>query len=150
MNNLPELRDIHLPAENISVFPLAGGWWFCILAILLLVFGGKMFFAARRAGAKFYARYLIEHQAKNNDISAVIKMSEILRRICVKQYPQAVSLSGDEWINFLQQKSKSKILQSAAQLLKNAPYIRQSEYQINTEDVKNLREFCLRWVGENL
>ena len=150
MNNLPELRDIHLPAEDVSVFPLAWGWWFCILAFFLLMFGGKMFFAARRSGAKFYAVYLIERQAKNNTISAVIKMSEILRRICVKQYPEAVALSGDAWINFLQEKSKRKISQSAAQLLKNAPYIKQSEYQINTEDVKNLREFCLRWIGENL
>ena len=35
MDNLPELRDIHLP-EGVSAFPPAYGWWVILFGVLLL------------------------------------------------------------------------------------------------------------------
>ena len=37
MDNLPELRDIHLPSTDISVFPLAYGWWLVLATIVAIV-----------------------------------------------------------------------------------------------------------------
>ena len=38
-DNLPELRDIHLPSGDISFFPLAYGWWVLagVLAAVVLL-----------------------------------------------------------------------------------------------------------------
>ena len=35
-NNLPELRDIHLP-DGVSAFPPAYGWWIMLLSILAVI-----------------------------------------------------------------------------------------------------------------
>ena len=40
-DNLPELRDIHLP-DGVSAFPPAYGWWVVLLAILSIVAAVKL------------------------------------------------------------------------------------------------------------
>ena len=35
MDNLPNLRDIHIP-DGVSAFPPAYGWWVMLLALLLM------------------------------------------------------------------------------------------------------------------
>ena len=41
-NNLPELRDIHLP-DGVSAFPPAYGWWVILATIIALVAVGLSF-----------------------------------------------------------------------------------------------------------
>ena len=38
MDNLPELRDIHLPSDGVSIFPLAYGWWGLLLLAIAMIF----------------------------------------------------------------------------------------------------------------
>lgn len=45
--NLPELRDIHLP-EGVSAFPPAYGWWVILGGILLLLLLTELFLIVRR------------------------------------------------------------------------------------------------------
>lgn len=45
--NLPELRDIHLP-EGVSAFPPASGWWVILGGILLLLLLTELFLIVRR------------------------------------------------------------------------------------------------------
>ena len=59
MDNLPELRDIHLPTDGVSFFPLAYGWWGLLLLIVLLLVGIKVFFWLRKTSKKVYAFYLL-------------------------------------------------------------------------------------------
>ena len=87
--------------------------------------------------------------AKENTLDAAISMSEILRRICIKKYPYAVSLNGKEWSDFLCSKSKHPLGKSAAFLLQTAPY-RKEDDSISVQDIEELRRFCFNWVGENL
>ena len=77
-------------------------------------------------------------------------MSEILRRICVYKYPEALVLSGNEWIAFLNSKSKAKLDDKTSGLLANAPYMPKTSTTYNVEDLANLKNFCLKWIGENL
>ena len=45
--NLPELRDIHLP-EGVSAFPPAYGWWVILGGILLLLLLTELFLSKKR------------------------------------------------------------------------------------------------------
>ena len=95
MDNLPELRDIHLPDEAISFFPLAYGWWVLLLLIVAAVILFKIIGIIIRKSAKIYARKLLTGLQPHYNTASIVKMSEILRRICVRRYPEAVSLFGD-------------------------------------------------------
>src|SRR5574344_2063740 len=141
MDNLSQLKDIHLPSENISVFPLASGWWIVLAGIIALYFLIKFFIFVLKTSKKLYAKRLIERQANNNTLESAVKMSEILRRICLAQYPIAATYSSWEWIEFLNNKAKHKLDNKTANLLKDAPYIPQQSQMYNAEDVQNLRKF---------
>ena len=150
MDNLPELRDIHLPLEKISAFPPAYGWWLIVLVIAGLI---ALYYAAvviRRTSAKIYARYLLKNLQNKNTLLTAVKISELLRRICIRKYPQAVGLSDKEWINFLNAKTKHPLQEKAAELLKNAPFMPQDSLLFEADDVKDLWNFCYHWIGENL
>lgn len=150
MDNLPELKDIHLPLDGVSIFPLASGWWW-ILAIFIAVLGlTKVLWWLRKNSKKIYAKYLLNQNAADNTVVSAIKMSELLRRICISRYPEAVALSGQEWINFVNGHAKMKLSEQTAQLLENAPYAPRSSLLFSEENIKNLRLFCQNWIGENL
>jgi len=150
MENLPELRDIHLPAEDISIFPLAYGWWFLPVFLVALFFLVKLLLWLRRTSKKLYARHLLRKNAGQDNLTAAVNMSELLRRICVSRYPEAVSLSGAEWISFLNDKTRCKLEVNTALLLENAPYVPADSTMFSEQDVKNLRQFCLAFIGDNL
>ena len=148
-NNLPELRDIHLP-DGVSAFPPAYGWWIvvaAIIGILFLIWIGKII---HRKSRKLYALYLLQSIHNLNPVAAAIEMSAVLRRICVYKYPEAITLSGADWLNFINAKTKQPLEAKAAELLINAPYIRKNSPNFSSEDAEILRSFCRKWVGENL
>lgn len=148
-DNLPELRDIHLP-DGVSAFPPAYGWW----VILALIIGFLLLYylvrLARIKSKKLYALHLLENINCNNSLRAAAGMSEILRRICVYKYPEAAVLSGGEWIVFLNNHTKAKLNDKTADLLLNAPYMPEGEGDFSVADVVALRLFCQKWIGENL
>ena len=84
-DNLPELRDIHLPSGDISFFPLAYGWWVLagVLAAAVLLAWLTRFLLQR--SKKRYALKLLA-AARRPDLGSAVRMSEILRRICVYKY----------------------------------------------------------------
>ncbi|MBE6452394.1 MAG: DUF4381 domain-containing protein [Alphaproteobacteria bacterium] len=148
-NNLPELRDIHLP-DGVSPFPPAYGWGVVLLAIIALFLLLKLFFFLRAKSKKRYALYLLHNIYCNDSISSVVEMSAILRRICVFKYKEAMVLSGDKWIEFLNSKIKKPLYGKAADLLVNAPYIPENSKGYSRQDVIAIRQFCKEWIGENL
>lgn len=148
-NNLPELRDIHLP-DGVSAFPPVYGWWViaaAIIGIFILIWAGKII---RRKSKKLYALYLLQNIRNLNPVAAAIDMSAVLRRICVFKFPEAITLSGSEWLSFINAKTKHPLEGNAAELLINAPYIRKNSPDFSTDDTETLRRFCQKWVGENL
>ncbi|MBQ8481052.1 MAG: DUF4381 domain-containing protein [Alphaproteobacteria bacterium] len=150
MDNLPELRDIHLPADGVPFFPLAYGWWFLLLSIIGLIVLVKVCIWIRRTSARIYARKLLNRLRDIYDLEAVVRMSEILRRICVRKYPEAVALMGDEWISFLNDKSKHILDAETSELLKNAPFMPKDSELYSKEKQQKLWNFCYEWIGDNL
>lgn len=150
MDNLPELRDIHLPTEGISIFPLAPGWWIMIGSIILLIL---LFGAAAkiwRGSVRLYVKHMLKPLHNELSPETAVKLSEILRRICRRKYPQAVSLSGREWIDFLNAKSKYPIDEKAAEILQYAPFMQKNNLQYNEADILKLWQYCADWAGDNL
>lgn len=147
--NLPELRDIHLPAD-VSVWPLAYGWWLLAAGIVLGVLSVQFFLYWRRYSKSRYAVKLLNEISNRNIIAAAQEMSEILRRICIYKYKPAAALSGTEWIDFLNKHSKNSLKGKAAELLVNAPCLPEDDNRFSTDDAECLRRFCKDWIGENL
>jgi hypothetical protein len=150
MDSLPELRDIHLPLHDVSVWPLANGWWVIIATFVALYILIKVVLWLRCKSAKIYARRILNNLNMQNYIAAAAKMSELLRRVCVRRYPEAVALKGEQWLEFLKSKTSHELDARTANLLKDAPFIPENSDTYGIEDVQNLRSFCDRWLGENL
>ena len=148
-DNLPELRDIHSPVEDIPIFPLAYGWWIIIITIVVLLVVSVL---GRFLWLKSKKRYALELLEKNysSNLSSAVKMSEILRRICVYKYPNAASVFGQEWIDFLNNHTHRKITGKTARLLLDAPYIHPNSKVYHEKDITDLYTFCRQWIGENL
>ncbi len=149
-DNLPELRDIHLPDGDISWFPIAYGWWVILGGLAVLFIITELFIYLRRKSKKRYALRLLHDIPSANIVNAAGQMSEILRRICVFKYPQAAAMFGKEWLDFLNRHSKKALETPAAGLLLNAPYISPETQTYTTQDLQTLRSFCAEWIGENL
>lgn len=150
MDNLSGLRDIHLPDGGVSLFPIANGWWIVLLLLVGSVIAYRLGKKIWNASARIYTRRILLSLKDDVELPAAVKMSEILRRACVRKYPEAVSLSGDEWIAFLNQKSKYNLEKSAADLLKDAPFIAPKKKVVRPGDMRNLWQFCYDWIGDNL
>lgn len=148
-NNLPELRDIHLPS-GISVWPPAYGWLVIAAAVILAVILYEIWKMWRRKSKKLYALRLLEKANSREVVASARQMSEILRRICIYKYPDAASIFGRKWIDFLNRHSKKKLTEQAALLLSDSPYISIQSNQFSSEDLEELRNFCREWIGENL
>ncbi len=147
-DNLPELRDIHLP-EGVSFWPPAYGWWVLLAGIAVAAVLWTIIRRLIRRSRKKYALRLLA-QCPLNDIYAAREISKILRRICVLKYKSAAALFGQAWLDFLNDHCKHKLYGNAATLLLNAPYIKPDSNDYNSNEVDELREFCRDWIGENL
>ena len=149
MDNLPDLRDIHIP-DGVSIFPPAYGWWLMLLFILFLAFSYHFYKKYKHHSKKLYALRLLNNIREDNAINNAKAMSELLRRICVAKYPQAVVFFGRQWIDFLNAHSSKTLDAKTADLLIDAPYMPSSSNLYNIEDAELLRNFCQYWIGEKL
>lgn len=148
-DNLPELRDIHLP-DGVSIFPLAYGWWVILVALIALWGGVKLFLFLRQKSKKLFAQRYLNKISLNNPVKAATQMSELLRRVCVSKYPEAVVLSGKDWMNFLIAKTSAKLAKKEADLLQNAPYMDEKSTDYTSQNASVVLAFCRKWIGENL
>ncbi|MBP5399593.1 MAG: DUF4381 domain-containing protein [Alphaproteobacteria bacterium] len=148
-DNLPELKDIHLPEESLFLWPITYGWWLLAAVVLCTILVVYLIIFLRRKSKKIYALKLLSKLDTNTSQSAA-KMSEILRRICVYKYPQASVLFNDEWIQFLNAHCHQKLDNESSLLLLNAPYMKPQKLLEKSANLRKLQDFCLKWIGENL
>lgn len=149
MNNIPEIRDIHIP-QGVSIYPLAYGWWVMLVVGILSIVGMWFVFWAIKTSKKYYALKTLNNIQVSSIVSSAIEMSELLRRICNVKYTEASSLYGKEWSDFLVNKTNFKISERALNLLIFAPFMDKNSNQYSIEDAKELKDFCKNWIGANL
>lgn len=147
MDNLPQLRDIHLPPET-TFFPLGYGWIAVALSLFLLYVLYRFLKILYRKSKKRYALRLLKLASEDN-IDSARQISEILRRICRYRYKNAASFYGKDWLLFLNNHTKRSLPDYAAELLLYAPYVEKNK-KYPPEAYRALRIFAENWIGENL
>lgn len=147
MDDLPELRDIHLP-DPIGLFPLGFGF---ISLLVCLVLGLVFFFVFRHYYLKSKKHYALEFIKKIEDknIEGVRQISEMLRRICKIKHKKAVALYNKQWADFLNKNTTSKLPSDVLQILIDAPYA-PSLTPVSDAHFTQIKEFALNWVEANL
>lgn len=149
MDNLPEIRDIHIP-DGVSLFPIAYGWWVilaCLIGIILLI---KFIALAIRTSKRIYALKQLKNINTDTPVAAAIKISELLRRICHFKFKKASALYGDDWIKFLNEHTSHKISDDCAKLLIYAPFMNIEDKSYSQQTAEELKTFCKHWIGANL
>ncbi len=153
MNNIPDIKDIQLP-DGVSIFPIAYGWWMLFGGFFFLFLLVKLSIWGIKTSKKHYALKQISQISATNPVCAAVRLSELLRRICIVKYPEASSFYGKRWLDFLMQHATATLSDDCAYLLANAPFMnRYSQTYIEKygeADIAELKFFCKQWVGENL
>lgn len=149
MDNLPEIRDIHIP-EGVSFFPIAYGWWVILVGIIGAFLLIKLVVIAIRASKRLYALRKLKNIDCANPITAAIKMSELLRRVCHFKFREASALYGNEWISFLNDHTSHKLSEDEARLLVFAPFMSVNDSTYSSQTAIDLKAFCKYWLGANL
>ncbi|MCF6318949.1 MAG: DUF4381 domain-containing protein [Proteobacteria bacterium] len=153
-----ELRDIHLPADP-SIWPLAVGWW-----ILIVVVGIVIYFLYKK-WAKLkqlkqvnqllqsellsIRNHFKQHQDKHQ---LAAEISELLKRFVrhVLKDSNATSLTGQDWINYLNNRVNSDVFSPFQTELTQAQYIKNIEFDVPRllATVKNYFPVALKHAKE--
>ena len=147
MDNLSELRDIHLP-EQINLFPLGYGSILFMVVLAGLLFSWPYLRRLYLQSKKNYAFRFLASLSQNN-MAGVCKISELLRRICKIKHKKAVALYGGDWADFLAHTSKKKLPKYQMEILINAPYA-PAWLELSADDFTALKDFAKNWVENNL
>ena len=151
--DLNQLRDIHLP-EAVSWWPPAPGWWAVLAAAILLPLLIMLLRRWlrnrrwRREARAAIAQLKQQHSQRPETGQEVVeRLSVLMRRIATTRFPAAevASLSGDQWLQFLDRHSKrgNEFQQGAGRLLADAPY---RNRHVNIPEVEQLLKLCEHWV----
>ena len=149
MDNLPEIRDIHIP-EGVSLFPIAYGWWVILLGLIGAIILIKLIALAIRTSKRIYALKQLKNINTDKPVVAAIKFSELLRRIRHFKFKEASALYGDDWIKFLNNHTSHKIADDCAKLLIYAPFMNIDDKSYSPQTAEELKAFCKYWIGANL
>lgn len=146
--DLSQLRDIHLPPP-VSWWPPAPVWWLIpviclfVCAAVYLLYRRRKLDQWRRSALLELAR--LRHQPSHLAVSA---LSVLLRRVAISRFsPQDVaSLSGEQWLAFLDKTGGAGFMSAQGRLLVVAPYVQ--EMHIAPAEMEKLFMLCERWISQ--
>jgi hypothetical protein len=151
MQDLSQLRDIKLPAE-ISLWPLAYGWWFVLIISILLIASGVYAYnrqrkknKVKRQATKELAIQFERYQQHRDKLLFLQQCNEVLKRFCLHKHPEAVSLSGSSWSQYLNQHSPTNTF-NKEQLIALSQGLYQAQYSYDTEA---FYKACQLWLKNN-
>lgn len=102
-----DLRDIHLPAEP-SAWPPAPGWWLLLLLAMLILWWLSSILRKRLQRRRRMQRVLLELDLieqvlplQQQPMALLVAYSGLARRACRAFSPSALTLSGEDWLLYL-------------------------------------------------
>ncbi len=107
-----QLRDVHTP-EAISWWPLSIGWWFLIATAVIITLLVSLKLLKRRrqnayrgvAIAELDQHFALWQEQQKNDLY-LQAANAIVKRACSHLNSEALSLSGQQWLEYLSAYSK--------------------------------------------
>ena len=150
---LSQLRDIHTAAP-VGWWPPAPGWW--VLALLLLVLLGWL-------GRRVLERYRIHQRRKQmlgwvdhlnanidpqRDPQAYLStLNRIFKLVALRAFPDqhCAALSGQEWVDFLIEKTKKTQSADTLEVLATGPYDPAPKF--NPDQLSELSRYWIRQHG---
>jgi len=148
------LRDVHLPTEP-GFWPLAPGWWVLAAIVLVLLLGFVIWWHRYRQRQKKWQqmRQLLltiqqDYQTHGHETQLVRDVSNLLRRFTRHELnkPQAASLLGQPWIDFLNRDLSEPVFDELSSALNTDLY--QQQLHLSSEALfraahQFLRHHCL-------
>lgn len=141
---LAQLRDIHLPPP-VTGWPPAPGWWLLVLAGLLVLLG--IFVWSRRRRRQAYRREALRSLDRLCERGAPLaEFCELLKRAAAARYGRlaVASLSGSEWVEFLNARTPAPLFDAAAEAALAARY----RPDAGTADA-HLRRCIRQWIARH-
>lgn len=132
-----ELRDIHLPES--PFWPLAPGWWLLIVIACVAAYFTYKYIAKRNHKKQLnqlMQQQLLEIQnnfKKHKDKHKLaIEISELLKRFVrhILGDSNATSLTGDAWIDYLNQQVDNRVFDKFKVALTQAQYVPHLDYDV--------------------
>ncbi len=153
MNELENLREIHMPPP-IPVWPPAPGWW--ILAVLLLtILAAIWLFYKRRKRLALQKAALAELEKLQKSLADgynqslfYTEISTLLRRLAIIKFSRSkvAGLTGKEWLKFLDETGRTdEFSNGAGQIIVTAPYS-SSKTTIDDTDRNSLLTIVRNWI----
>ena len=133
-----ELRDIHLPADP-SIWPLAIGWWILIVVIGIMAYFLYKKWSKLKKLKQVSQLMQIQLQSIKDDFKQhqdkhllAVDVSDLLKRFVrhVLKDSNATSLTGDEWINYLNSRVSSDVFTQYKTELTQAQYMKDIEFDV--------------------
>ena len=117
-NLLDQLKDIYLPSQISSWWPLAYGWWI-VIAVLIILALLVLFIISKRKKHQLYTDSIINDFKSNvgdvyisNSKEVMQSVSVYLKRVAMYRFTKddIKTLHGKAWIEYLNSKTKGEIL----------------------------------------
>lgn len=133
-----QLRDIHMP-DAPSMWPLAPGWWVLIIVTFIALYFLYKFWERQHKRKQLLAS--LQHQLSsihdefrlNKDKHKLaVAISDLLKRFfryVLKDSP-ATSLTGQQWIDYLNSKADSDVFSKFVVPLTQAQYIQSPDFDV--------------------
>jgi hypothetical protein len=142
----PVLRDIHLPSPP-GWWPPAPGWW--VLAAVCIVCLVAAMWYLRKARVRRRQQQAILHEldryvaaADGNGAALAASLSHFLRRMALRDTPEAAAYEGERWLEYLDARGATdEFRRGIGRVLVEAPYRPAMNY-----DTTALTALVRRWT----
>ncbi|MGQ4002146.1 DUF4381 domain-containing protein [Francisellaceae bacterium CB300] len=150
-NLLDQLKDIYLPPQISSWWPLAYGWWIVIAVLILLVLLALLVLRKRKKH-KQYINTVVNDFKENLGAVYVTKPKEVvqsisvyLKRIAVHKFPkdEIKTLHGKAWVDYLESKTKKDVFDGEVTSYLTNTY---KPYELDDSELEKIVSASEKWI----
>ena len=141
--SLDKLHDIVVP-EAVAWWPLAPGWYVLLLALIIAVSWTGIRLTQQWNKNRFRREALNELETISpTDLPSLVKRV----CLCIGQREQVASLSGEDWLHFLDQSgSTTDFTQGPGKILLTLSYSPDASIDLNSPEFSDLKSSVRTWI----